>query len=123
VAAELRPPELVDEAALGVWQGILERIRPSTGYALLQLEDQTAAIGFGVLEAGWLGIFGMATHPHFRRRGAATAVLRWLAQWGEEQGATHAYLQVMEENTAALALYARLGFETLYHYHYRAAPR
>jgi len=61
----------------------------------------------------------MGTSPLFRRRGAARAILRTLTIWAQMQGASHAYLQVMESNTAARPLYRSTGFETLYHYHYR----
>jgi ribosomal protein S18 acetylase RimI-like enzyme len=43
-----------------------------------------------------------------------------LAQWGQTYGVQQVYLQVMVENIPALALYRRFGFETLYHYYYRA---
>ncbi len=72
-----------------------------------------------MVEAGWLGIFCMGTAPHFRRRGAARAILRTLAIWGQLYGAQQVYLQVMDHNVAARLLYARVGFATLYHYHYR----
>lgn len=101
---------------------ILQRIGPRTGYALLRLEGRPVAIGLAVAEQGWAGIFNMATQPEFRRQGAATAILRALAEWSQQQQATQMYLQVMEDNTPALALYARIGFETLYHYHYREVP-
>jgi GNAT superfamily N-acetyltransferase len=111
--------EHVSERDAGIRQGILERIGSRTGYALCEMEGQAIGIGLGVLERDWIGIFSMATRPDFRRRGAAMAVLHALARWGEQQGATRAYLQVMEENAAARALYGRVGFETVYHYHYR----
>ncbi|HXV97124.1 MAG TPA: GNAT family N-acetyltransferase [Anaerolineae bacterium] len=102
-----------------VRRSILRRIGPRAGFALLQIAGQPAAIGVGVVERGWLGLFSLITHPDFRRRGAATAVIHALAQWGQIYQARQLYLQVMADNAPALALYARLGFETLYHYHYR----
>jgi ribosomal protein S18 acetylase RimI-like enzyme len=66
-----------------------------------------------------VGVFGMATVPAFRRRHAATAVLDALAAWGQERGASRLYLQVMQDNLPALALYERAGFTTLYEYYYR----
>lgn len=98
---------------------IMQAIRPLVGFALLQIDDTPAAVGMGVVEGGWLGIFNMATSVQFRRRGMASAVLRTLAIWAQLYEADRAYLQVMEHNAAAQALYARVGFETLYHYHYR----
>lgn len=98
---------------------ILKRIALPTGFALLRIDDQPAAVGLGVVEAGWLGIFCMGTAPTFRRRGAARAILRTLAIWAQMQGAEAAYLQVMDSNAAARPLYATIGFQTLYHYHYR----
>jgi ribosomal protein S18 acetylase RimI-like enzyme len=86
---------------------------------LLRIDGAPAALGLGVVEGDWLGIFCMTTDPGFRRRGAASAILRTLAIWAQLYDARRAYLQVMDQNTAAQALYARVGFETLYHYHYR----
>lgn len=113
--------EAAEEAPTGhaVRRAILQRITPLTGFALLRIDGLPAAVGLGVMEAGWLGVFCMGTMPAFRRRGAARAILRTLAIWAQMQGAEHAYLQVMESNTAACPLYANLGFATLYHYHYR----
>ncbi len=97
----------------------LARVQPRSAYVLAQVDGEPAAVGRGVLEAGWLGIFGMATRPAYRRMGLATSLLGALAQWGRDQGAGELYLQVMENNPGARALYGRLGFATLYHYHYR----
>ncbi|MCG8351320.1 MAG: GNAT family N-acetyltransferase [Chloroflexales bacterium] len=100
-------------------RNILGRVSPPTGYALLSIAGQPAAIGLGVAERGWIGVFCMATRPAFRRRGAATAVLHALAQWGQQRQATQMYLQVMEQNAPARTAYELAGFTTLYHYHYR----
>jgi len=102
-----------------VLRAILASIRPLTGYALLHIDGAPAALALGVVEGDWLGIFCMATDPGFRRRGAASAILRTLAIWAQLYDARRAYLQVMDQNAPAHALYARAGFETLYHYHYR----
>ncbi len=115
-----------DPAGFATRREILQRIGVSiglsTGFALLRIDNQPAAVGLGVVEAGWLGIFCMGTAPVFRRRGAARAILRTLAIWAQMQGADHTYLQVMDQNSAARPLYAGIGFETLYHYHYREKP-
>jgi ribosomal protein S18 acetylase RimI-like enzyme len=102
-----------------VRRGILRRIGPRTGFALLKIAGQPAVMGLGVVERGWLGLFSLVTHPEYRRRGAATTLIHALAQWGQIYQANQLYLQVMADNAPALALYERLGFETLYHYHYR----
>lgn len=100
-------------------KGIMDRIGPQTGFVKVREADQTLAVGLGVLERGWVGLFCIATLPEHRRRGTGTAVVTALAQWAAEGGATRAYLQVTAENTAAQSLYERLGFRTLYQYHYR----
>lgn len=112
----------MSEHAATARRGILQRIGPRTGYILLKEEGNSLAVGLAVVERGWAGLFCMATHAEFRRQGAATAILHALARWSQGHQATHLYLQVEENNPPALALYARLGFETLYHYHYRQAP-
>jgi ribosomal protein S18 acetylase RimI-like enzyme len=113
--------ERVNSHTAEVRRGILQRIGPLAGYALLKLEGQPIALGLAVVERGWSGVFSMVTHIDFRQQGAATAVLRALANWSQSHQASHMYLQVMLSNAPARALYARTGFKTLYHYHYREA--
>lgn len=102
---------------------ILSRIQAPAAYALLLHGSIPLAIGLGVVEEGYLGIFSMATVPAHRRQGAATKILHALGRWGREHGASRAYLQVMVQNKPAQALYARAGFATLYDYHYRELHR
>jgi len=114
--------EELDAHKASIRREIIERITllpdVQTGFALLYIEGQPATLVLGIVEQGWLGIFNMATHLQFRRRGAASAILKDLVLWAQTLGATQAYLQVMEENRGARALYKNLGFETLYHYYY-----
>ncbi|MDI6099658.1 GNAT family N-acetyltransferase [Actinoplanes sp. NEAU-A12] len=70
----------------------------------------------------WLGVSLLQTAPAARRRGLGRHVVRGLAQWAAQRGATRAYLQVEERNTAAVALYGRLGFSTHHTYLTREAP-
>ena len=111
--------EAVTGHAAAVRRTILDRIAPAKGFALLLADDEPAAVGLGVTEAGWLGLFCMATLPACRRQGMATQILATLGAWGQTQGAHDAYLQVMVHNTTAQALYAGAGFATAYPYHYR----
>ncbi|GGK64039.1 putative N-acetyltransferase YobR [Planomonospora parontospora subsp. parontospora] len=77
------------------------------------------AVGRGVVQGEWLGVYCMATAAHARRRGHARRILNALLSHGREQGARHAYLCVVEANTAARSLYERLGFTVSARYHYR----
>jgi GNAT superfamily N-acetyltransferase len=98
---------------------VLDRIAPPVRYASLRDAERTVAVGMSVVDGGWLGIFSMATLPEARRRGAATAILRIMAEHGLADGATRAYLQTDRGNQPSHALYGRLGFRTAYGYHYR----
>jgi GNAT superfamily N-acetyltransferase len=98
---------------------LLDRIAPPAGFVLLEREGDPVAVGYGVVERGWLGIFSMGTVAQARRRGLATHVLHELARWASGLAATECYLQVEEGNEPAHRLYERAGFRTLYSYHYR----
>ena len=78
-----------------------------------------AAIGFGVLERGWVGIFGMTTRTDARCRGAARAVFEHSREWANDADAHDLYLQVELDNAPARALYASVGFVRNHGYHYR----
>jgi len=98
---------------------IINRIRTKTGFALATVDGEPVAVGLGVVNKDWLGIFSMSTQERMRRRGAATSIIHALANWAQLYGVRQSYLQVMTVNEPALALYERCGYSTLYHYHYR----
>ncbi|MFC4052309.1 GNAT family N-acetyltransferase [Actinomadura syzygii] len=77
------------------------------------------AVGRGVPQGEWLGVYAMAVSPEARRRGLGRRVLRALLAWGREQGCERAYLVVVERNAPAVAMYEAEGFERAGIYHYR----
>ena len=70
-----------------------------------------------------MGFFDVLTLPHARRRGIARRIMESLiARSRDEAGAMSMWIQVVENNAPARALYRGLGFATFYGYHYRVAP-
>ena len=111
------------------WLGRITAIPGSAGFASIRDEAGVVAIGMGVVDGGWLGIFDVNTRPDAagiqpdaRGRGHATSVTATIIDWGVSQGAGAAYLQVMNGNEPALRLYRAAGFEESYRYWYRRAP-
>jgi GNAT superfamily N-acetyltransferase len=104
---------------LRAYAHLLQRLAPTIGTAVLPVDETPGAIGLGVAERGWAGVYAMGTRREARRRGAATAVVHALACWAERRAAPRMYLQVEAANDGARQLYARAGFETAYRYHYR----
>ncbi len=95
------------------------RSLPDLGLAVVFAAGAPVAVGLGVLDAPWIGLFDIATSPAARRQGLGSLVTTAVVSWGNDRGASNAYLQVEEGNNAALALYERLGFTRAYGYHYR----
>lgn len=101
---------------------IVSAIRRPAAFATMHEGDTPVGYGIAVVERGMVGLFDVVVLPAFRRRGHGEALCRALLGWGRSNGAQAAYLQVTRTNLAARRLYARLGFETAYGYHYRVAP-
>jgi GNAT superfamily N-acetyltransferase len=74
------------------------------------------------VEGDLAGVYDVVTAEDARGRGHATLACTWLLSWAWQHGAHAAYLQVSADNAPALAIYRRLGFATLYTYHYRGKP-
>jgi ribosomal protein S18 acetylase RimI-like enzyme len=81
------------------------------------------AIARGTLtgDGRYFGIFLVEVVPAARQRGLAQLVIGALSTWAADNGAQTAFLQVEERNTAAVALYRRLGFTTHHTYLTRSA--
>lgn len=139
VAGRLGPPPpwvVVDERPTRAWfdawhavhggdrraeWALLERVGRPTGFARAVRDGEVVAVGRAVVDTGWAGLFGIATLPKARGKGAARAVVAALARWAAARHADHLYLQVERDNVAARRLYARAGFTELCGYHYRTA--
>jgi ribosomal protein S18 acetylase RimI-like enzyme len=76
----------------------------------------------GTVTRRWLGLTFIETAPQARRRGLARGAIGSLARWAQERGAIRAFLQVSDNNTAALALYDSLGFRA-HHWYTRYTRR
>jgi ribosomal protein S18 acetylase RimI-like enzyme len=100
-----------------------ERLRhsPLDARHVVALVDGTpVAAGKSAREAEVVGIFDVVTAEAMRGQGVATMLVARLLARAWERGARFAYLQVEEDNAPALAVYRRLGFRSIYTYHYCA---
>ena len=84
--------------------------------------DQTIAVGLGVLEGDYLGLFDIVVDPRFRQKGLGKKIVSSLLFWGKQNGAKQAYLQVLTDNSPAIRLYGKLGFREIYQYWYWVRP-
>jgi ribosomal protein S18 acetylase RimI-like enzyme len=70
-------------------------------------------VGLGNLglrgEEAWIGGLGMV--PSARRSGIGEALMRGLHEQARQRGVRRVWLEVIVENTGALALYEKLGYE------------
>ena len=114
--------------------GVTVAARPDDGWLALYQRDVpvdvlTAVVdgevGFGSIDGAavgrvavteapdgtkWAGISAVRVSESQRRKGLARSLCAGLLGWAHERGATRAYVQVVEENTAARALYESMGF-------------
>ena len=73
------------------------------------------AVAYGgmtyVLDEGQ--ITNIATHPDFRRRGFARAVVDALCEYSEKNEISSVFLEVRASNISAMSLYEACGFERI----------
>jgi ribosomal protein S18 acetylase RimI-like enzyme len=100
---------------------LLAGIELARRFALARGPDGPVAAGLATLDGGRLGLFDLVTDPARRSQGIGRRVLDRLIGWGIAEGAGTAWLQVMDDNPRAIALYARCGFEDAYPYWYRVS--
>jgi GNAT superfamily N-acetyltransferase len=107
-----RWPDGLPESALHVLTAV-----PAVRFAEVRLADGSlAAIARAAVVREWMHLGLVEVAPPARRRGLARQISAALAAWGQAEGARQAVLQVEEKNTAAVALYASMGFRTHHRY-------
>lgn len=81
--------------------------RSVVGWARLALDEQ------------WCGISNLHIDPAHRRNGLGRRAMAELLTHARQRGCDLAYLQVLQDNAAALALYDATGWRRHHRYHYR----
>ncbi len=98
---------------------MLKRVIPDFPCAVLFHAGSPVACGLGVLENAVFGLFDIVTDPQQRNKGYGTQLVIAMLEQARQNGARHAYLQVVNTNQVAHHLYTKLGFCELYYYWYR----
>ncbi|MGF9565611.1 GNAT family N-acetyltransferase [Neorhizobium sp. JUb45] len=98
---------------------ILSAIKPTMGLFLMENPGEgPAAVAICVQDNDLAGIQDLAVAEARRGQGLGTELLSAALRWARISGARTAWLQVVDTNAAALALYKRFGFREAYQYHY-----
>ncbi len=82
-------------------------------------DGEVIASGLSVLDGRVASVQCMATLASARRTGAASTLLSAIEDYAREGGARRLYLQADGSNSAAIALYERVGFTVAGRYHTR----
>ncbi|MPZ09259.1 MAG: GNAT family N-acetyltransferase [Kiloniellaceae bacterium] len=109
----------VDAEGSQLYAAMLAGILPAKAFAAVRHEGEIAALAYAVVHDGLAVIESVVTDTRWRRRGYGRRAIGELLDWARAAGAQGACLQVLADNTPALALYRTLGFDrTLYCYRY-----
>jgi GNAT superfamily N-acetyltransferase len=103
-------------------KAILQAIVPERRFLLLEGDAGPAACALVVLEDGWAGIFDLMVREEWRGQGLGRAAMGMALAEAARAGARRSYLQVLDTNQVARALYASVGYRPLYSYGFRVKP-
>ena len=101
-------------------QAVMDRVTGPKTAILGRIDDRAAGAGFAALCGDVAMVHAVEVLPQFRRRGLAGWMMRQVALWAAEQGATRIGLAVSRANIGARATYDRLGFTEIAGYAYYA---
>jgi GNAT superfamily N-acetyltransferase len=98
---------------------VMDRVTGPKAAILARIADRPAGVAFVACHGTEAMLHALETRLAHRRQGVGKTLLQAAANWAASQGATRLSLVVTQQNTAARALYARLGMEIVGQYHYR----
>jgi ribosomal protein S18 acetylase RimI-like enzyme len=108
-----------DPVRISIGTKMLGNIQAGVLCARLVKDGVTAACGLCTLERGYAGLFNVIVGEGQRGKGYGRELCTSLLSEAGRLGAHTAYLQVMQDNPAAISLYEKLGFTVEYKYWYR----
>ena len=100
------------EAAQWSRKSLVESARGGSAWTA-EIDGRVAGMLIARAAGDEFEILNLAVAGSFRRRGIGTSLVSAALEHARSSGAIQSYLEVRASNTAALALYARLGFGTL----------
>ena len=120
-SADLGPAAVIDRAAFGErwWlnEPIIADICTATPRYRARIAENARGAMQGFLISGRAGNVGyiqrLAVDPAQHRKGVGTALLDDAFTWMRRAGVNRVYVNTHDDNTAALALYRRVGFHDL----------
>lgn len=111
---------LWDEGGIGPARlGVMDRVTGPKTAVLSRLGDRPAGVAFAALHGDTAMLHALEVRPALRRQGVGEILLRAAANWAAAEGADQLSLVVTARNTAARALYSRIGMQAVGQYHYR----
>ncbi len=102
---------------------VMARVAGPKAYFLGRAGENPAAVCFGACHGAVAMLHALEVSADARRSGLGAAMTRAVARWAQGQGARTLALMTTDDNTAANALYQRLGMQPVGHYHYRRLPK
>ena len=90
---------------------------PNSRYFMVATNDQDQIVGYAAVLVVAPGVeadvLTVAVLPEYARQGIATHFMGELEKWSQEKQALAMMLEVGTENTNAIALYEKLGYQTI----------
>jgi len=114
---------ILDDLKIKTARAIQGNILNKTLCASIVEEDATVACGLCVIERGYAGLFDVIVDLNHRGKGFGFDICNSLLNNAAKMGAKFSYLQVVADNTPAIALYDKLCFNDCYQYWYRVKKR
>jgi ribosomal-protein-alanine N-acetyltransferase len=90
---------------------------PNSRYFMVATNDQDQIIGYAAVLVVAPGVeadvLTVAVLPEYARKGIATHFMQELEMWSKSKAASAMMLEVGTNNTSAIALYEKLGYQTI----------
>jgi len=107
-----------DEMKQDLTKKIHAKVSVDQIYIKLMHDGKVAAVASLAVENGYSLLHNVVVSPNLRGLGLGKKLCQAAILISKESGASHIYLQVMQNNPIAMNLYNKLGFEKQYTYYY-----